>query len=166
LFSRVQSGWSIFTTSPHSTQHVSLLLKRSISPSTDSMSDDTTDIGIWSAVEPNLGVVGACLPLMAPLFRKVKEMSTKKSSHGSSSDRSWNHTRLQEDQTRATQQHWPKVPRGSAMPADAKSDDVPLTNHWERTEASSDNGVGNSVRHDIEMQAFPKTPTDHNHTWR
>ncbi|ERF74577.1 hypothetical protein EPUS_00707 [Endocarpon pusillum Z07020] len=38
--------------------------------------------GIWTVVEPMVGIVGVSLPLMTPLFRKIKGGSTQRSSEG------------------------------------------------------------------------------------
>lgn len=38
--------------------------------------------GIWTVVEPMVGIVGISLPLMTPLFRKIKRGSTQRSSEG------------------------------------------------------------------------------------
>jgi hypothetical protein len=119
--------------------------------------DEAVDLAIFSAVEPNIGIVGACLPLMAPIFRKVREISTKKS-HGDSSDDTWPHTRLQEDQTPALQQQYPRGPNGPHA-AHAKSNDLPLTSHKEGVNGGSDDDYDDlrqQAQHDIEMQTLPE----------
>jgi hypothetical protein len=118
--------------------------------------DEAVDLAVFSAVEPNIGIVGACLPLMAPIFRKVREMSTKKS-HGDSSDTTWPHSRLQEDQTAALQQQYPKGSNGPQA-AHTKSNDLPFTSHKECTNGGSDHDddLRQQAQHDIEMQTLPE----------
>jgi hypothetical protein len=122
--------------------------------------DEAVDLGIFTAVEPNIGIVGACLPLMAPIFRKVRKFSTKKS-HGDSSDKTWPHTRLQEYQTEAPQQH---CPTSSNVPQAAytKSDGLPFTSHREWTNGGSDDDddddddLRQQAQRHIEMQTLPE----------
>lgn len=124
----------------------------------DSSQDDTVNIGIWSAVEPNLGIVGACLPLMAPIFRKVKEMSTKKS-YGGSNESGWNHARLEENQKGPTHEEWTKNSSDSSPGPYVKEDDAPLVRHDDWVVALPENAI--RVKHVFEMQTLPKRPTSH-----
>jgi hypothetical protein len=74
--------------------------------------DDGVAPGTWTVVEPMVGIVGVSLPLMTPIFRKIKEVSTQKSSEGSI-EGGWYHTRLGSGQRKA---------------------DIPLANHEEWTD--------------------------------
>ncbi len=109
-------------------------------------------MGIWSIVEPSLGIVSACLPLMAPLFRRIKDMTTRKSN--SSSDPSgWTHNRLKNGQTAALRQSWRKESR----PSYPTSDSAILTSHSESTERDfEEKNSANQVKLDVEMQNMPK----------
>ncbi len=103
---------------------------------------DAVDLGIWSGVEPNIGILGACMPLMGPIFRKVKALSTKKSSHGGSSAKTWPHSRLNEHEAKmSTLQHCSKGPPESHPPAYPISDDIPLSGHREWTAGRSGSDV-------------------------
>jgi hypothetical protein len=127
------------------------------------MIDDTVNTCIWSAVEPNVAVVGACLPMMVPIFHRVDRKSygsTGKASGGSgnrnrNSDARWNHIRLEENQTGAPQQHWPVPPPGSkgfGQGAYVKTYEIPLTSHREWADKGSDNDMRDPSKSDIEMQ--------------
>lgn len=59
-----------------------------------------------------VGIVGVSLPLMSPIFRKIKEVSTQKSSQDSI-ETGWYHTRLGSGQRKA---------------------DIPLSNHEDWTD--------------------------------
>lgn len=122
---------------------------------------DAVDIGIWSAVEPNVGVLGACLPVMTPLFKKIKEMSTKKS-FGDSSDSGWNHTRLEENQAGAIpiqpQQQWSKKSMESGRMDSIRADNTPLVRHTEWVQEGTDSTPGQPPR-TFEMHSIAKRPT-------
>ena len=74
--------------------------------------DDGVAPGTWTVVEPMVGIVGVSLPLMTPLFRKIKGESTQTSSEDGI-EGGWYHARL-----------------GSGH----KKPDVPLANHDEWTD--------------------------------
>lgn len=52
--------------------HVSLLQARRWHGLMKYIIDDGVVAGIWTVVEPMVGIVGVSLPLMTPLFRKIK----------------------------------------------------------------------------------------------
>ena len=93
--------------SPLQAQHGHGLIKHLI--------DDAAAPGTWTVVEPMVGIVGVSLPLMTPIFRKIKAVSTHKSSEGSS-ERGWYHTRLGSSQRKA---------------------EIPLANHEEWTDTDT-----------------------------
>lgn len=128
--------------------------------SANEMTDDTVDTCIWSAVEPNVAVVGACLPMLAPIFRRVKEISTGKNSSGSS-ERGWNHTRLEESHSEAKQLQWPVPPKGSmglGHPSYGKTDNVPLTSHseWADSNLDTDREEPNENTSEIQRHGTPQ----------
>ncbi len=108
-------------------------------------------MGIWTIVEPCLGIVSACLPLMAPIFRRVKEMTTRKS-NSSSDPGGWNHNRLKNGQTVASRQTW----RKESAPTYANSDSAVLTGHKDSTEQDSEKDSAIQFKMDVEMQGVPK----------
>jgi hypothetical protein len=95
---------------------------------------------------------------MAPIFKKVKEMTTSrgKTSSGSGSS-GWNHTRIQDGKTGSSQKPWRKESEeASAPPGYIASDNAPLTTHKEWTDKDSENDLTNRPRSDVEMQTLPK----------
>jgi hypothetical protein len=98
---------------------------------------------------------------MAPVFRRVKELSTAKATGGSGSS-SWTHSRLKEGQTRLSQRPLRKesaisVSAASATPAFVLSDNSPLTSHREWAERDSNNDLPTTAKRDLEMGDLPKT---------
>lgn len=91
---------------------------------------------------------------MAPLFRRIKEMTTANLSkaNGGSHVSTWTHSRLREGKSTVSQQHW----RKETMPAYVTSDDAPLTSHTESEGRDSENDSTTQVKRDIEMQGLPK----------
>jgi hypothetical protein len=124
-------------------------------------------MGHWTVVEVSLGIVGACLPLMTPLFRKLKEVSIKGKSGGSGSGgdggATWNHTRLKEGRTAksATQtRRNPSEGLGSGepvVPLSLAPDGSPSTSHREWADRDFDNDFTEQVKRDLEMQDLPKS---------
>ena len=108
-------------------------------------------MGIWSIVEPSLGIVSACLPLMAPLFRRIKEITARKSS-GSSNPSDWTHKRLNNGQAAALQHSW----RKESSPTCANSDKAVLTSHTESIERDPEKDSAIQFNRDVEMQGTPK----------
>jgi hypothetical protein len=124
-------------------------------------------MGIWSAVEPNLGIVGACLPLMTPLFRKIKEKYRKiipKNSNGNGNANhkgngngsGWNLSRLKKEQAKVAH-NWVKGEDGAHPPAYLKSDDIPLGCHGKCANGNADNGSRQPEMSDVELQQPPKS---------
>jgi hypothetical protein len=114
----------------------------------NSVSDELVDMGIWSAVEPNLGIVGACMPLMTPIFRKIRDKYRKVSPKNSNGNENasprgnrdgigWNLSRLKEEQAKVAQ-NWVNGDDGGTPPAYLKSDDVPLGCHGQCGNGNSD----------------------------
>jgi hypothetical protein len=106
-------------------------------------------MGIWSAVEPNLGIVGACMPLMTPIFRKIKDKYRKispKNSNGDDNDNAsprgnrdgmgWNLSRLKEEQAKVAH-NWVNGEDGATPPSYLKSD-VSLGCHGPCADADSE----------------------------
>jgi hypothetical protein len=82
------------------------------------LTDETVDPGVWSTIEPLVGIVGACLPLMTPIFRRVRDRVLISKGSGVTSDeggRNWQ-VGLEKGQREASyhQQH-------------GFTDDLPLT---------------------------------------
>lgn len=128
------------------------------------MKDDTIETAIWSAVEPILGIVGACLPLMAPLFRKLHEMSTKKSSTGASSGGGWNSKRLEGGQKAASQPAWHKdntdlENHKETVPFTMHKEDIALTSQkeWVDGDGSDSEKRQSSVEPEFVIRAPPRT---------
>ena len=111
-------------------------------------------------MEPILGVVGACLPLMAPLFKKLREMSTKKSSGGVSGD-DWTHKRLEVGHTPASKTTLNKdnaalTSHHETVPFGINKEDVPLTSHKEWAE--SDGGESEKRQSSIQPEFVIRAP--------
>lgn len=103
--------------------------------------DDLVDAGVWSAVEPNIGIVGACLPLMTPFFRKVRDTIIKPG-RTEPSENSINHPRLRPVQPpKSDELIGSQVSNGPAPAADANSDDVPLKTEREWSYGGSDSDI-------------------------
>jgi hypothetical protein len=95
-------------------------------------------MAIWSAVEPLVGIIGACSLLMTPVFRKVREMFTKMLSH-ESSESGAPHTHMEEGRIKASRKTRPK-------------DDIPLTTSDELNNGGSQNYPKDAAHRVSEMQ--------------
>ncbi len=83
------------------------------------------------------------------------------SSRGTTSDASastgWDHTRIQEGQTGASQKPWRKVSERSAAPGYVASDKAPLTSHNEWADQDVKKDLTRLARSDLELQTLRKT---------
>jgi hypothetical protein len=124
-------------------------------------------MGIWSAVEPNLGIVGACMPLMTPIFRKLREKYLNISPNNSNDNGNvnhkgnrdgvgWNLSRLRQEQAKVAG-NWPKGEDGAQPPADLSSDDVSLNCHGQCTNGNSEKESRQPAISGVEMRQPTKS---------